>query len=66
MARKKKTDKRSQELDFTHNNPKDETSRRSLGSYYIKKNSSILRLFDGTSTAEGCRHVGHFYQLQPC
>lgn len=40
MARKKKTDKQSKELDFTLNNPNNETSRRSLGSYYIKKNSS--------------------------
>ena len=40
MARKKKANRQSKELDFTLNNPKNETSRRSLGSYYIKKNSS--------------------------
>jgi hypothetical protein len=40
MARKKKPRNQKQELDFTLNNPKDESSRRSLGSYYIKKNSS--------------------------
>jgi hypothetical protein len=40
MARKKKAETQSKELDFSLNNPKDEASRRSLGSYYIKKNSS--------------------------
>ncbi|NUN05111.1 MAG: hypothetical protein HUU57_05060, partial [Bdellovibrio sp.] len=41
MARKKKAHtKKSQEIDLTLHNPKDETSRRSLGSYYVKKNSS--------------------------
>lgn len=40
MAQKKKAKKKKQDLDLTVHNPKDTKSRRSLGSYYIKKNAS--------------------------
>lgn len=67
MARKKKADK-SQKLDFTVNNPKDETSRRSLGSYYIKKNSSgtwslLLESYEGGQRSQETISKALYYKF---
>lgn len=68
MAQKKKANKQKKDLDFTLNNPKDEVSRRSLGSYYIKKNSSgtwslLLESYEGGERSQETISKALYYKF---
>lgn len=68
MARKKKPTASKKDLDFTLNNPKEETSRRSLGSYYIKKNSSgtwslLLESYEGGNRSQETISKALYYKF---